>query len=43
MLHETGKAATHSIDNRHGQAMLLMVIGSIAISFGGLVQRNTDV
>jgi hypothetical protein len=36
MLPEPGKAGTHSIDSRHGYAMLLMVIGSIAISFGGL-------
>jgi drug/metabolite transporter (DMT)-like permease len=43
MLPEPGKAATHSIDSRHGYAMLLMVIGSIAISFGGLVQRNIEV
>ena len=33
----------HAIDSRHGYAMLLMVIGSIAISFGGLVQRNIAV
>ena len=43
MLPEPGKAATHSIDSRHGYAMLLMVIGSIAISFGGLVQRNIEI
>ena len=42
MLPEPGKAGTHSIDSRHGYAMLLMVIGSIAISFGGLVQRNIE-
>ena len=34
---------THAIDSRHGYAMLLMVVGSIAISFGGLVQRNIEV
>ena len=33
----------HAIDSRHGYAILLMVIGSIAISFGGLVQRNITV
>ena len=33
----------HAIDSRHGYAMLLMVVGSIAISFGGLVQRNIEV
>ncbi|NCF35805.1 MAG: EamA family transporter [Gammaproteobacteria bacterium] len=35
--------ASHAIDSRHGYAMLLMVVGSIAISFGGLVQRNIEV
>ena len=33
----------HAIDSRHGYAMLLMALGSIAISFGGLVQRNIEV
>ncbi len=33
----------HSIDSRHGYAMLIMMAGSIAISFGGLVQRNIEV
>lgn len=33
----------HSIDTRHGFAMLLMIAGSVAISFGGLVQRNIEV
>ncbi|MEE8365576.1 MAG: DMT family transporter [Gammaproteobacteria bacterium] len=32
----------HSIDSRHGYAMLLMIAGSITISFGGLVQRNIE-
>ena len=32
----------HSIDTRHGFAILLMIAGSIAISFGGLVQRNIE-
>jgi len=32
----------HSIDSRHGHAMLLMIAGSVAISFGGLVQRNIE-
>jgi len=40
MLPEPGKAGTHSVDSRHGYAMLLMVIGSIAISFGGLVRKS---
>ncbi len=33
----------YSVDSRHGYAILLMVLGSIAISFGGLVQRNIAV
>lgn len=33
----------HELDSRHGYAMPLMVIGSVAISFGGLVQRNIEV
>ena len=32
----------HAIDSRHGYAMLLMMAGSIVISFGGLVQRNIE-
>ena len=36
-------AATYTIDTRHGYAMFLMVLGSIAISFGGLVQRSIEV
>ena len=36
-------AATHDIDSRHGYAMLLMVLGSVAISFGGLVLRSIEV
>ena len=32
----------HEIDSRHGYAMLLMVIGSVAISFGGLIQRSIE-
>ncbi len=43
MLHQSNKSTTHAIDSRHGYAMLLMVVGSIAISFGGLVQRNIEV
>ena len=35
--------ATHAIDSRRGYAMLLMVLGSIAISFGGLIQRSIEV
>ena len=33
----------HLIDSRHGYAMMLMVAGSVAISFGGLVQRNIEI
>ncbi|MCP4389468.1 MAG: DMT family transporter [Gammaproteobacteria bacterium] len=43
MNQETEIPLGHAIDSRHGYAMLLMVIGSIAISFGGLVQRNISV
>jgi drug/metabolite transporter (DMT)-like permease len=43
MLHQDTKANSLAIDSRHGYAMLLMVIGSIAISFGGLVQRHIEV
>ena len=35
--------ATHAIDSRRGYAMLLMVLGSVAISFGGLIQRNIEI
>ena len=35
--------ATLDVDSRHGYAMLLMVFGSVAISFGGLVQRSIEV
>jgi drug/metabolite transporter (DMT)-like permease len=35
-------AATHEVDSRHGYAMLLMVLGSVAISFGGLVLRSME-
>lgn len=35
--------ATHAVDSRRGYAMLLMALGSLAISFGGLVQRNIEV
>jgi drug/metabolite transporter (DMT)-like permease len=35
--------ATHEVDSRHGYAMLLMVLGSVAISFGGLVLRSIEV
>ena len=34
--------ALHAIDSRRGYAMLLMVFGSTAISFGGLVQRSLE-
>lgn len=43
MVQELPPRTIHSVDNRHGYAMLLMAIGSIAISFGGLVQRNITV
>ena len=33
----------HAVDSRHGYAMLLMALGSVAISFGGLVQRSIEV
>ncbi|MEM7291967.1 MAG: DMT family transporter [Pseudomonadota bacterium] len=32
----------HSIDSRHGYAMILMLLGSVAISFGGVVQRHIE-
>ena len=35
--------AAHEVDSRHGYAMLLMVLGSVAISFGGLVLRSIEV
>ena len=35
--------SSHVIDSRHGYAILLMVAGSVAISFGGLVQRSIEV
>lgn len=35
--------AAHAVDSRHGYAILLMVLGSTAISFGGLVQRSIEV
>ena len=40
MRDQASLAATHEIDSRHGYAMLLMVLGSVAISFGGLIVRN---
>lgn len=33
----------HAVDSRRGYAMLLMVLGSVAISFGGLVQRSIEI
>ncbi len=33
----------HEVDSRHGYAILLMVLGSVAISFGGLIQRSIEV
>ncbi len=35
--------STDTTDSRHGYAILLMVLGSVAISFGGLVQRSIEV
>ena len=35
-------ASTHSIDSRRGYALLLIVVGSIVISFGGVIQRNIE-
>ena len=35
--------ATHEVDSRHGYAILLMVLGSVAISFGGLILRSIEV
>lgn len=43
MRDQASLSSTHAVDSRHGYAMLLMVIGSVAISFGGLVQRNIEV
>ena len=43
MRDQAALTSTHAIDSRHGYAMLLMVIGSVAISFGGLVLRNIEV
>ena len=40
MIHQDTKAISLATDNRHGYAMLLMVIGTIAISFHGPVQRH---
>ena len=43
MQDQTAVTVMHEVDSRHGYAMLLMVLGSVAISFGGLVQRNIEV
>jgi drug/metabolite transporter (DMT)-like permease len=43
MLDRTPTAVTHEVDSRHGYAMLLMVLGSVAISFGGLILRSIEV
>ena len=37
-----GTSFPHAIDSRRGYAMMLMVVGSVVISFGGLVQRNIE-
>ncbi|HUV21365.1 MAG TPA: DMT family transporter [Gammaproteobacteria bacterium] len=43
MIQQDTKGISLAIDSRHGYAMLLMALGSIAISFGGLVQRHIEV
>ncbi len=43
MRDQTTILSIDGVDNRHGYAMLLMVLGSIAISFGGLVHRSIEV
>ena len=43
MQDQAAVTVTHEVDSRRGYAMLLMVLGSIAISFGGLVQRSIEV
>ena len=35
--------AVHEVDSRRGYAMILMVVGSVAISFGGLLLRKMEV
>jgi drug/metabolite transporter (DMT)-like permease len=40
---QSTEITAYSVDSRHGYAMLLMVFGSIAISFGGLIQRSIAV
>lgn len=42
MLPQSPESAMLSIDSRHGYAMLLVASGSVAISFGGLIQRNIE-
>lgn len=37
-----GTSLPHAVDSRRSYAMLLMVMGSVVISFGGLVQRNIE-
>ena len=43
MTDQPATPSTHAVDSRHGYAMLLMALGSVAISFGGLVQRSLEV
>ena len=31
-----------AVDSRHGNAMLMMVVSSVLISFGGLIIRSLD-
>ena len=43
MRDQVSVTAGHEVDSRHGYAILLMVLGSVAISFGGLVLRKIEV
>jgi drug/metabolite transporter (DMT)-like permease len=43
MLQQAPTNTDLAVDSRHGYAILLMVSGSVVISFGGLVQRNISV
>ncbi len=43
MRNRTAVPSIRDVDSRRGFAILLMVLGSIAISFGGLLQRSIEV
>jgi drug/metabolite transporter (DMT)-like permease len=43
MLKHPTESITLDVDSRRTFAILLMVLGSIAISFGGLIQRNIEI